>query len=406
MKISYLLNTFGRTGGHVVLYNFMDNLIRRGHDVVAVLPGEAVRWDENTRERILRAESAPRKRRKKRFHGGLIERIRNIESVRQYRIFQKIKNLSRDLIRNWSPSDVTISTYSFTAYAGYCLAEKTVPLYHMQHFEEVFFQEDLLRQVARHTYHLPLIQMANSIWLKTIMKKHFGSDAHLLNPGIDLDVFRPSVRPRDKYREDKKEWVIVSYMDEGRLWKGFRDAATAVSLARKQLAASGIRLVWKVFGLSAPAQQYETEFVHVGQVFGRDLAALYSQADIVLVPSWYESFPLPPLEAMASGSLVITTRYGTEDYVADGQNGLVVLPRKPEDMAERIVSAVERPADCLRMADAGLETVKNYSWGKRTDVLERILDDSRKGYSFTKFQLFDDLVKGDFKKYMHEEFSS
>lgn len=380
MRISYLMFGLGESGGSLVLYNFMDNLVERGHEVYAVFPDRNIKWKKGIwKKQIIRPKFPLKSFLYRLIKGDVLD--------------QDLEQFTQNLLNNWVESDITIATYCKTAYAAYRLSEKTVPLYHMQHLEELFFEDNEDRFMARTTYFLPLIKISNSQWLKSMIKSKFKQDSQLLNPGIDLDTFHPYQDPAVKF-VDKKEWTVVSFVDGNREWKGFDDGVLAVKMARETLSKEGIKLNWKVYGFNP--KKSDTEMDYQGLVYGDDLARLYSEADLVLLPSWYESFPLPPLEAMACGSLIITTRYGTEDYVFHGENGLVCSPRKPEQMAKQLVYAINHPERCLKMVKNGLQTAQQYSWEKRTDSLEKILEDSLKNYDYHKFTELENLVKGNF----------
>lgn len=372
----------GESGGSLVLYNFMDNLVERGHEVYAVLPNRNIKWKKGIWKKHIV------KRPKFSIKGFLHHHLKGDV------LDQSLEQFTSNLLKNWVESDITIATYCKTAYAAYQLSEKTVPLYHMQHLEELFFEDQKDHFMARNTYFLPLIRISNSQWLKSMLQKQFNQESQLLNPGIDLDTFHPYQDPTLKF-VDKKEWTVVSFVDGNREWKGFDDAVKAVEMARETLSKQGIQLKWKTYGFHPKSSN--TEMDYVGLVYGDDLARLYSESDLVLLPSWYESFPLPPLEAMACGSLIITTRYGTEDYVIHGENGLVCPPRKPEQMANEMVFAINNPGRCREMVEKGLETAQEYSWDKRTDCLENILNDSLQNYDFNKFKELENLVKGKIK---------
>lgn len=393
MRISYLLIGIGSTGGPLVLYNFMDNLVMRGHEVYAILPNKNIKWEVG-------------------IWKSLITENRNKYSVKN--MFNHFKNylkfrgnlekiITSNLITNWVDSDITIATHCLTAKAAYFLADRTVPLYHIQHYEEIFFKKKEDRLKARASYYLPLKKICNSKWLQNIMKNKINEKSYLLNPGINLSIFKTFKNPNEKYR-DKKEWTIVSLLDEKRDWKGFEDASKSIAIARKYLEDKDIKIKWKVFGLHSPSKDYKTKFEYVGKLFNEDLAKLYSSSDMVLLTSWYESFPLPPLEAMACGSVVITTQYGTEDYVFDGENGLVCLPRQIDEIAKRIVYAVENPNKCLKMVENGLKTVQNYTWEKRTDDLEKILKESIETYSLNEYKFVNKLVEGTFTEDVYKIF--
>ena len=79
------------------------------------------------------------------------------------------------------------------------------------------------------------------------------------------------------------------------------------------------------------------------------LAVHYNAAELVVVPSFYESFGLVALEAMASGLPVVASRVGgLTSTVADGRSGYLVPWRCPEPFAEKIDLLLSNHA--LRMA--------------------------------------------------------
>lgn len=414
MKISVILNSrIARTGGSLSLYNFMDKLTERGHEVYAVSPVHRERWEIGNWRKLVEDNAYFQR------HFSVEKFIRNLIPSRIRRKYKSktipyitmryiydMTQRTRNIIKNWVESEVTIATKNTTALAGYWLSDRTVPLYHIMHFEEVMYPNTHLvgRIYVRTTYLLPIIIVPNSIWLQNIMDKIFNRRTPILNPGIDLDVFQPLKSPKEKYSE-KKRWLIVSYFDEKRKWKGFDDAVQGVKRAREALAKKGYTIDWKVYGANPPSKPYDTDFEYVGRISLEELVGLYAEADILLMASWYESFPLPPLEAMACGTVPITSRFGTEDYAIDGETALVFLPRKIKDIADRLIYAIENPSECLRLAEAGLEMVKNFTWDKATDQLESIMCKAREEYSYKPYKFFEDLNRGQFEEYMYDVFS-
>jgi len=68
-----------------------------------------------------------------------------------------------------------------------------------------------------------------------------------------------------------------------------------------------------------------------------DLPLYYNAADVCVVPSYYESFGLVALEAMACGVPVVASRVGgLKETVEDGRTGYLVPWRCPEPFAERL----------------------------------------------------------------------
>ena len=99
----------------------------------------------------------------------------------------------------------------------------------------------------------------------------------------------------------------------------------------------------------------------LGFVPDATLAVLYRLADVFVFPSLYEGFGLPPLEAMASGTPVVTSNVSSLPEVV-GDAALLVDPRD----AEAIAGAVQRilTDDDLRrsLTQKGLGRAHEFSW--------------------------------------------
>ena len=75
----------------------------------------------------------------------------------------------------------------------------------------------------------------------------------------------------------------------------------------------------------------------LGPLEGRDKAAAFVTSKMIVVPSWTEAFPLVIPEAMAAGLPVIATAVGAiPDFVQEGEDGFLVAPRNPVELADRI----------------------------------------------------------------------
>jgi alpha-1,3-rhamnosyl/mannosyltransferase len=105
----------------------------------------------------------------------------------------------------------------------------------------------------------------------------------------------------------------------------------------------------------------------VGHVDKPALAALYRGAQCFVLPSRYEGFGLPVLEAMASGTPVVTTTAGSLPEVADDA-AILVEPGNAVSLAGGIERAL---ADRDRLVAAGLERARQFSW---TETARRTLD--------------------------------
>jgi glycosyltransferase involved in cell wall biosynthesis len=94
-----------------------------------------------------------------------------------------------------------------------------------------------------------------------------------------------------------------------------------------------------------------------------DVAALMASADAFCLPSLFEGFGLPALEAMACGApVVVSDRGALPEVVADA--GLIVDP-DPEAVSDGILRIIGDPALADRLRSAGVARSADFSW-KRT----------------------------------------
>ncbi len=98
-----------------------------------------------------------------------------------------------------------------------------------------------------------------------------------------------------------------------------------------------------------------------GFVAESDLPQLYSAADLFAFPSLYEGFGLPPLEAMACGVPVVTSRSASLPEVV-GDAALTVDPESVEELADALAMLLQDAALRQRMMARGLIQSKKFTW--------------------------------------------
>ena len=355
------------TGGLLCIFQYANGLAERGHAVTVIptWPSEDPRWIERKfkmhhlrfdgvgRDRLRYYLSPAREGKKRALSRMLVRRAR-----RGGYTFNRASQIEWLRDQAFPAADISIATHYSTALITY-LHGTGRKFYFLQHYEPVFASEteypELAEIDAYTSYALPLEIIANSSWLAGRIREAHRRDVPVCPNAIDARAFFPQ-----RTRNDGP-FTVLSYGGRNSQWKGLRDAAEAIRRIRKTIP----DLEWQVFGDALlPPQNDIASYKPLGFITGNALRHAYSNADVVLCPSWYESFPLYPLEAMACGSAVITTPYGTEDFAVHMHNAWVTPPKDAASMAEAVEGLYRDAALRKRIAGQGAVDAPAFTWEK------------------------------------------
>jgi glycosyltransferase involved in cell wall biosynthesis len=121
--------------------------------------------------------------------------------------------------------------------------------------------------------------------------------------------------------------------------------------------------------------------IPTGFVEEEDLPALYSMADAFVLPSLYEGFGIPLLEAMACGCPIVTSTQGSCPEVVDGA-GVLVDPYDTTDIAEGIYKVLADRQLAAGLVRKGFARVAQFSWEKcARETLDVIASVARTGHA-------------------------
>jgi 1,2-diacylglycerol 3-alpha-glucosyltransferase len=131
------------------------------------------------------------------------------------------------------------------------------------------------------------------------------------------------------------------------------------------------------------ALRLREHFVFTGEVSAGELLAFYRCADVLAIPSKFETQGLVVLEAMACGTPVAGADYGAiPDFVKDGYNGYLFDANSASECAETIIKALHNKSSAMRRN--ARKTAERYSVQRCTDALlaaygEAALEHERRG---------------------------
>ncbi|HJS57717.1 MAG TPA: glycosyltransferase family 1 protein [Vicinamibacteria bacterium] len=119
---------------------------------------------------------------------------------------------------------------------------------------------------------------------------------------------------------------------------------------------------------TADAAGLRQEVRFFGFVPDRTLACLYRMASVFAFPSLYEGFGLPPLEAMACGAPVVTSRLSSLPEVVDDA-ALLVDPYSIEDIARGLTRVLTDDELRAQLVARGQTREQDFSWEKSVEKI-------------------------------------
>jgi glycosyltransferase involved in cell wall biosynthesis len=197
-----------------------------------------------------------------------------------------------------------------------------------------------------------------------ITVSEFGRDRAVATLGLDpakVHVAHLGVDPVEPSDVESAREDFVIYPARGWPHKNHVLLIQAMAILRRRR--PSLRLVLTGGGLATLGRTPDW-VERRGHVPEDELDSLYRRASCLAFPSLYEGFGLPPLEAMARGCPTAVARAGALPEVC-GAAAVLFDPTDPHAIAEGIDRAI---ADRPRLAAAGLERVRGFTWRRCAEV--------------------------------------
>ena len=136
---------------------------------------------------------------------------------------------------------------------------------------------------------------------------------------------------------------------------------------------SGESMSTEMTRIQALREQYKLQdlVAFLGKRGQDTLPYYYSAAEVVVVPSQYESFGMVALEAMACGTPVVASQVGGLAYlVQDGITGYTVPVDDPKALAERLLGILSNPSLRQQLGNQAVMYARDYAWER---IAERLM---------------------------------
>jgi glycosyltransferase involved in cell wall biosynthesis len=115
------------------------------------------------------------------------------------------------------------------------------------------------------------------------------------------------------------------------------------------------------------------QLILTGEVSDEALRVLYQRCTAFIMPSLYEGFGLPLLEAMHCGAVVIAGKNSSQVEVV-GDAGLLVNACDTADIAAKILKVVEHPEEAARLKEKAVNQARQFSWERTAERTIAVLD--------------------------------
>jgi glycosyltransferase involved in cell wall biosynthesis len=205
------------------------------------------------------------------------------------------------------------------------------------------------------------------------VQAEFGLDKSLMRiveVGVNTDQFHPM--PEIERRDDR----IMTTLSADVPLKGIRYLLEAFAQLRRDRPSLHLTVIGSTNGSSGTARLIEELGLNgsirlTGRVPYEEIVRTYAETTVAVVPSLYEGFGLPAVEAMSCKVPVVCTRAGALPEVVgeDGSAGIVVPPGDPERLSMAIAELLDSPERRMAMGEAGrARVIQHFTWRRTAEL--------------------------------------
>lgn len=324
IRIIFILQTLGMSGGIRIVFEHADRLARRGFAVeIWGLEGQST-WQ--------------------------------LESDVRLRTFKNYERLTAALSQEEA---IKVATWWETAFPVWLASViKGIPVYFIQEFESWFYPNDVIAQATVVSCYRKEFRNITTSQYNLGEIQALGLKATAIPCGYDNHTYK---RLKNVKRETNKLLAVGRRFFQKNFMFTF-NAWQELGEQRPEM--------W-LFGIEPDMEKMDSRITYFNKPSNDGVNELYNKATIFVQTSRHEGFSLPILEAMAGGCPVICTdAHGNRDFCVDGKNCLMVEHDDIKSLSTTIEKLMNDSALRTKLSKAGLKTAEQYRWDVVMDKIE------------------------------------
>jgi glycosyltransferase involved in cell wall biosynthesis len=340
MKIVIPLLNLNKSGGIRVAIQYANGLAKKGHNVTILVP------QTNNKNKFTISEDVNLIEFK--FYKILPNFFFYLNLI--YSFKGKINTDALVLYFSWQ--SVLIASLNFIPFNRSLLI--------IQHDDDIILGKSLSisnlfkKLFFRIIYNLPYKKISVSNWLKTHLENKYNLKSTCILNGVDLSVFN-NVKSNNSVNSNDSVNNIM-FIARTPEWKGLSFFIKAIN--KLYVTHKNINLL--IVSFEKIKVQIDANY----QIFlpkdDLELGKLYKSATFFVFTSTIEGFGLPPLEALANGVPVISTKCGgTNDFLINNYNSLLIENRDENELVYSMKKLIEDTNLQKKLSINGIETAYN-----------------------------------------------
>ena len=348
VNICFILPRFSKHiyGGYKMVYEYANRMYIRGHNVSILFINKGV-FQNYSLPRLLKCM------------GAYIETQVEPRWFELDKHIKKISGLNRNISKKVESIDVAIATSIDTVDYVFHMFPQALKVYYIQDFENW----NRSKEEVVNSYKMGMKNIVISNWLESIVNQYSDRPCIVIKNPIDIDIYT------SKIPIDKRAIHSISFLYHKGAHKGIKYLLQSINILKEKYP----DLQVYAFGNAEKDQDLPYYVNYIKCANQLQTVNIYNSSTVFLCASINEGYGLTGLEAMACGTVLVSTSYGgVLEYANNGYNSLLSPIKDVESLVNNVCKVFDDEKLRTQLSQNGIETVKRgFNWD---DAVNRFLE--------------------------------